>query len=85
MRAASPAGSQDDRAERLFFCGPAEGRRKLTMMVSADDCGSWPTSLLIYPGCAAYSAMAMLPDGHVGVLYERDAYRRLSFVRVTSQ
>ena len=82
MSTAAPARGQGDCAGRLLFCGPAEGRRKLTVKMSDDDGGTWPTSLPIYPGCSAYSAAALLPDGHVGILYERDAYRRLSLVRL---
>jgi sialidase-1 len=73
----SPAGRQ----EKFIFCGPGEGRRKLTIKASADRCQSWPQSRMVYSGHSAYSAMAALPDGGVGVLYEKDAYRRLSFVR----
>ena len=73
----SPAGTQ----EQFIFCGPGEGRRKLTIKASSDECQSWAQSRMVYSGHSAYSAMAVLPDGAVGVLYEKDAYRRLSFVR----
>jgi sialidase-1 len=69
------------REKQFIFCGPGEGRRKLTIKASSDECRSWPESRIVYSGHSAYSAMAVLPDGKVGVLYEKDAYRRLSFVR----
>ncbi|MBS3762132.1 MAG: exo-alpha-sialidase, partial [Planctomycetes bacterium] len=64
-----------------IFCGPDEGRRKLTVKFSLDDCKTWEISRMVYGGHSAYSAMAVLPDGEIGVLYEKDAYRRLSFAR----
>jgi len=65
----------------IAFCSPGDGRRALTVRLSDDDCESWSHERVIYSGQSAYSAMAVLPDGRIGVLYEKDAYRRLSFVR----
>ncbi len=66
----------------IVCCGPAEDKTKLTVMVSLDDCKTWPISRVIDDGSAANLALVALPDGNVGVLYERDKYRRLSFQRV---
>jgi sialidase-1 len=65
----------------MLFCGPGEGRRMLTVRLSEDEGMTWPIAREVYSGHSAYSAMAVLPDGQIGVLYEKDAYRRLSFVR----
>lgn len=66
------------------FCGPGEGRRRLTVRLSEDDCESWSVAREVYSGHSAYSALAAFPDGTFGALYEQDAYRRLSFVRFDS-
>lgn len=58
---------------RLLFSNPADAqeRRKLTLRISCDNGASWRGSSVLHPGPAGYSAMAMLPDGRVGVLAER--------------
>ena len=66
----------------IVFCGAAENKTRLTLMVSLDDCGTWPISRVIDDGSAANQALVALPGEEVGVLYERDKYRRLSFQRV---
>ncbi len=66
----------------IVCCGPAENKTRLTVMVSLDDGNTWPVSRVIDDGSAANLALVALPDGQVGVLYERDKYRRLSFQRV---
>lgn len=68
----------------LLFCNPADpkNRRNLTMRVSEDDGKTWPRSIVIEPGAAAYSCMAVFPDGTVGCLFERGNYEHLTFVRV---
>jgi sialidase-1 len=66
----------------IICCGPAQNKTRLTMAVSLDDGKTWPISRVIDDGSASNLALVALPDGHVGVLYERDKYRRLSFQRV---
>jgi len=36
---------------------------------------------VLYDGSAAYSDLVVLPDGHLGCLYERDNYRKITFAR----
>lgn len=70
---------------RILFCNPAtqargeNGRRGMTIRLSYDEGKTWPIERLIYAGYSAYSAMTVLPDGRIAVLYEKDGYRRLSF------
>lgn len=71
---------------RVLFSYPATGsqpRRKMVVKMTNDDCRSWPVSRLLYPGGAAYSGMTALPNGRIGVLYEKDDYRRISFVSIS--
>ena len=84
IRQVGSEASTDRTDSPIIFSGPAEGRRKLTVKRSLDGCKNWSEGRMIYSGHSAYSALAVLPDGQVGVLYEKDAYRRLSFVRFTT-
>lgn len=55
----------------ILFSNPASTRReKLTLRASFDDGQTWPVAKLIDPRPAAYSCLAALPDGSVGLLYE---------------
>ncbi|MGC9318625.1 MAG: sialidase family protein [Armatimonadota bacterium] len=67
---------------RLLFANPASrsSRTQMTVRLSYDEGETWPVSRLVHPGPAAYSCLAALPDGRIGLLYERDGYRRISFV-----
>ena len=66
----------------IVFCGSTENKTRLTLLASLDDGRTWPISQVIDDGSAANLALVALPGGQVGVLYERDKYRRLSFQRV---
>lgn len=80
-----PRDSTAGTKKPILFAGPGEprSRRNMTVKLSYDECKSWPVSSpVIYSGHSGYAAMAVLPDGQVGVLYEKDAYRRLSFVKL---
>jgi sialidase-1 len=73
-------------AERvLIFSNPASptARRNLTVRVSRDGGRTWPVALAVDPGPAAYSCLARLPSGRIGLLYERGDYRFLTFTEVS--
>jgi len=79
--------SNGDDKNRLLFSNPASTKReKMTVRMSYDEGKTWPVSKLIYPGLAAYSSLAVLPDGSVGMLYEHGSQHdtdQLTFVRFT--
>ncbi len=65
---------------RILFANPAgPGRSHLTIRLSTDEGHAWPTAKLLYEGSSAYSCLARLPDGQIGVIYERDNYGKLTF------
>ncbi len=69
---------------RLLFSNPADTARRdrMTVRLSSDGGKTWPTARLIYEGPSAYSSLAVLPDGSVGLLYERgtaEAYDEIEF------
>ncbi len=68
----------------LLFSNPASttGRDHLTIRLSEDEGQTWPVSKLLYAGSAAYSSLAALPEGHIGILFERDNYDQISFARI---
>ncbi len=71
----------------LLFSNPADvTRRRMTIKLSQDEGRTWPVETVIYGGPAAYSSMAVLPDGHIGILYERGVkspYETVTFTKVS--
>lgn len=56
----------------LLFSGPSDAeRRRLAVRLSRDEGETWPVEKVVHEGPAAYSCMAILPDGQLGILYER--------------
>jgi len=73
---------------RLLFANPADrsNRINMTVRLSYDEGRSWPVSRQIFAGPSAYSCLARLPNGGVGLLYERGdkhRYEKLTFARFT--
>jgi sialidase-1 len=66
----------------LLFSNPATTnvRRNMTVRVSFDEGKSWPVAREIDAGHSAYSCLAHLPNGQIGLLYERDDYSALRFL-----
>jgi sialidase-1 len=79
----------DDR-NRLLFANPAHAepgqRRDLTVRMSEDEGKTWPVSRVLWPGPAAYSCLAVLPDGAIACLFEagvKSPYERIVLARFT--
>jgi sialidase-1 len=68
---------------RMVFSNPASTKReRMTVRYSPDDGRSWTASKVLHEGPAAYSSLAMLRGGTVGLLYERGEktpYERITF------
>lgn len=77
------AKAADPRAHWLLFSNPAHptARQNLTVRMSCNDGLTWPISKVVDAGPAAYSTMVRLPDGTIGLFYEKGPYQRLTFVR----
>lgn len=67
------ASSLDDEKER----------RRLVLRTSADEGATWSPPVLVDAGAAAYSVVAPLADGALGLLYEAGDYEALIFRRIT--
>jgi hypothetical protein len=57
-------------------------RNYLMVRFSYDDGKTWPAARVIYPWTSAYSSVATLPDGSIGVLFEKDFWGSISFATV---
>jgi sialidase-1 len=72
---------------RLLFANPASTKReRLTVRLSEDEGATWPIARVVHEGPAAYSSLMALPDGSVGLLFERgdrSPYERITFARLT--
>jgi len=71
---------------RILFSNPAQPDKRTTMTVrlSHDEGNSWPVSRVLHAGPAAYSCLAVLPDGTILCLYERGrkhAYEQITLAR----
>ncbi|QDU26291.1 Sialidase precursor [Anatilimnocola aggregata] len=69
----------------LAFSNPAnpKQRQNLTIRLSRDGGKTWPASRVLCAGSSIYSSLAALPDGDIGVLFERDNYKELVFTRLS--
>lgn len=72
--------------KRLLFSNPAATTRtRMTVRESRDGGRTWPKSRVIHEGPSAYSSMAVLRGGSIGLLYEmgeRGPYERIVFVEL---
>ncbi|MGP0223347.1 sialidase family protein [Paenarthrobacter sp. NCHU4564] len=57
-------------------------RRNTVLSLSTDNGATWPAGLVLCEGSSAYSTVTRLPNGNIGVLYERQGYRELVFASV---
>ncbi len=77
---------QDDEGiSRLLFANCASTRARVngTVRLSYDEGRTWPVARTIYAGQFAYCCLTVLPDGTIGLLYERDNYAALTFAGFT--
>jgi len=75
----------DGGKNRLLFSNPPQtrGRHAITVKLSYDEGKTWGISRLIYKGSSAYSCLTKLPDKSIGLLYERDGYKKITLSNFT--
>ena len=68
----------------LYFGNPsAKSRSNFSIHTSTDGGRSWPKSVVVYPGGAAYSDLALSTDGKaLSFVFERDNYNTVTFGNV---
>ncbi|MDA1013104.1 MAG: sialidase family protein [Planctomycetota bacterium] len=69
----------------LLFSNPASrtAREKMTVRLSKDGGKSWPVAGQLHAGSSAYSCLTVLPDGRIGIVYERERYSKITFAAFT--
>ena len=81
----SPTPPENPARGTRFYPGKGRGERvNLTARLSEDGGQTWPWRKLLHKGPAAYSCLALLPDGDIGCLYEAGEahpYQYLTFER----
>lgn len=74
-----------DQAGIVLFSNPASDKRaNMTIRASFDEGRTWPVARVLDPGPSAYSCLSVLPEGDVGLLYEkgmRSPYEEIAFAR----
>jgi hypothetical protein len=68
---------------RILFSNPASstGRVDGALRISYDEGATWAYSKLYQSGPSAYSSLAILPNGKIGVLYEPNNSGKITFKR----
>lgn len=72
----------DAQKSLLLFANPdsPSKRERLTVRASYDEGRTWPVSRLMDAGPSGYCCLTRLKNGQIGLVYERDNYKRISFV-----
>jgi sialidase-1 len=79
LRYSWPEDKSRGSKSRILFSSPrGSDRSNLNVWLSYDEGKTWPASKQVYSGGAAYSNLVVLPDGQIGVLYEKDGYQTIS-------
>jgi len=75
--------TNDSDKSRLIHANASHpsSRVNMTLRVSYDEGQSWAVSNQVYAGGSAYSSVAKLATGEVGLLFEKDPYGSLDYVR----
>lgn len=68
----------------ILFCNPRHRSRRLrgTVYASTDGGKTWPHRKTLYKGGFAYSCMVVMPNGQIGILFEKDGYETISFMTI---
>ncbi|MET0871746.1 MAG: sialidase family protein [Paeniglutamicibacter terrestris] len=78
-------GMGKERALLMTNNRDTELRRNTVLSLSTDEGFSWRPVATICAGSSAYSSGAILADGSLGVLYERNGYSEIVFARLDPQ
>jgi sialidase-1 len=73
----------------ILFSNPASTKReRMTVRLSTDEGKTWAHAKVLHEGPAAYSCLAVLPDGTIACLYERGdkgAYETITLARFSRE
>ncbi len=76
---------EDGGKNRILFSNPPQsrGRVKLAVKLSYDEGKTWPVARRIHEGGTAYSCLAVMPDNSIGLFYEKDNCKTITFANFT--
>ncbi|MBW3086880.1 Sialidase [Austwickia sp. TVS 96-490-7B] len=66
----APQGSAQAKVLLFSHAASSTSRTNGTIRMSCDDGKTWPVSKVFQPGQTAYTSLAVLPDGTIGLAYE---------------
>ena len=66
---------------RFIWTAPSGNWRNLEVRVSRNERQTFPEVKRLYTGTVAYSDLTVLADGTIGVIFERDEYTCMTFIR----
>jgi len=72
---------------RLLFSNAnmENNRKNMTVRLSYDEGNNWTVGKTIYAGSAAYSSLTVMENEEIGLLFEKDNYKEIAFVRFSLQ
>ncbi|MEU2678475.1 exo-alpha-sialidase [Streptomyces sp. NPDC007107] len=81
IRYAPDAAASDPQSSWLLFSNTesTSSRSNLTVKMSCDNGQTWPIRKVVNAGSAAYSTLTRLPDGRLGLLYERGGVDAITY------
>ncbi|MCX6223521.1 MAG: sialidase family protein [Bacteroidia bacterium] len=67
----------------IVFCNPANENDRINgvLRISFDDAKTWDVYKTVYPGSFAYSHLTDMGSNQVGLLFEREEYSKISFIK----
>ncbi|MDN5215810.1 sialidase family protein [Fulvivirgaceae bacterium BMA12] len=74
-----------ENTKRILFSNPktSDTRENLSVQISYDEGKTWSDSKTIYTGKSAYSSMCILKNGSIGLLFEKDNYKKNVFTIIS--
>lgn len=78
LRLSSSPESNSNRIVHVNAADPS-ARVNLTVRMSYDEGNTWPVTHQVYAAGSAYSSVATLASGDLGILFEKDPYGNLEF------
>lgn len=82
------SGIHDNEPSRILFANAAtqDRRRNLVVRLSLDEGETWPVGPTVQEEFAGYSCLVSLPDGDIGIFYEKGfRVQELAFARFSME
>ena len=77
----SRKGKSDRNRIIAAWPGNPQARTQMTVLMSYDECKSWPVAKVLHEGGAAYSDLALNQQQEILLLFEKDGYANITLAR----